>query len=116
MHGTAVSSVQNYMYKNGNGQYGVFYIEVPEGDKKNMFGITLFGKSYERYALKVEKGAEVFVRGRVTSSQYTSKSGDRKLSYTLSANWVETGDTTEYGGQTFNTGGQVTIDENDLPF
>lgn len=117
-HGTAVSPVQNYTYKNGNGQYGVFYIEVPEGEKKNMYGITLFGKSYEKYANKVNKGDEVYVRGRITSSQFTSRNGDRKLSYSLAASWVESesNGTTEVAGQTFDTGADLGIDPNDLPF
>lgn len=126
LQGIAASPIQNYIYKNGNGQYGIFYIEVQEGDKRTMYGVTLFSKTYDRYAGKINKGDNVYVRGRITASQYTGRNGDRKISYTLSANWIEieqadisapqAPQTTQYGGQTFETGPDINLDPNDLPF
>jgi single-strand DNA-binding protein len=86
--------------------------------------VNIFGKTAEAIGLRIKKGSEVFIQGKLTSRTWDDKNtGQKRTSVEILANWVRLIDRgAPQGGESpppSNQGpqfGQGYMDENDIPF
>jgi len=81
--GKAVANVRivaNSKRKNEKGEW--------EDDKVVWLNLTAWGQLAENIAESVEKGTRILVKGRLETREYTTKDGDKRSSYDVTADEV----------------------------
>ena len=80
----------------------------------DFFNITAFGKTADFCDKWFTKGSRVFVEGRLQTSNYTDKDGNKRTGYDVIVDNIEFGDSKKKAAT--NDGKPDVIDEDDMPF
>lgn len=110
---TRLSVATDHRQKNASGQYE---------DVTSWHRVTCFGKTAENAAKYLQKGRQVYIRGRIQYSKY-EKDGVERWSTEIVANEVrflgsknDSGGSRSAAGNDGYGGGSSTPNDNDIPF
>jgi single-strand DNA-binding protein len=90
--------------------------------RASWFKIVAFGKSAEIIAPRIQKGTEVFVKGRIFQKSWDDKTtGQKRYGFEIVAHWIKAIDngpspTSAYDNQPTMTHHEVDFNESDIPF
>ena len=115
--GNVCREVEVSQSKSGS-SYGKFSIAVNEWgkDEPTFFNIIVFGKTAEACGKFVSKGSKIYIEGRMECSKWEDKEGNKRQSWSVTANQVQFLDTkpkSNVGGGDRNYGKST---GNDVPF
>ena len=84
-------------------------------DETDFFNVTAFGKTAEFCGRYFEKGRRAIIEGRLQTSNYTDKDGNKRTSYDVIVENIEFGDSKKKDSDN-NSAAQNEDDLEDLPF
>ena len=84
-------------------------------DETDFFNVTAFGKTAEFCGKYFDKGRRAIIEGRLQTSNYTDKDGNKRTSYDVIAEKIEFGDSKKKDSDN-NSAAQNEDDLEDLPF